>query len=47
MYGNMQQEERKKLEGMSTREREMRMLEGIMVRGAVSLFIKLFLRYEV
>jgi hypothetical protein len=26
--------ERKKLEGMSQREREMKMLEGIMVRGA-------------
>jgi hypothetical protein len=29
-----QQEERKKLEGMSQREKEMNMLEGIMVRGA-------------
>ena len=31
-----QEEERKKLDGMSSREREMKMLEGIMVRGAVS-----------
>ncbi len=29
-----QDEERRKLEGMSSREREMKMLEGIMVRGA-------------
>lgn len=33
----VQEEERKKLDGMSSREREMKMLEGIMIRGAVSV----------